>query len=438
MGFGKLTTFQTILISYLSVILLGTALLMLPAASQSGGTSLLTALFTAVSSVCVTGLVVADTATYWTGFGQTVILLLIQTGGLGAVTIAVMISVMAGRKISLVQRSVLKDAVSGLHVGGIIRFLRFILFMTVCTELAGAVLLAPVMIRDFGMAKGLWYALFHSVSAFCNAGFDLMGIRAPFSSLTHYHASPLINLTVSALIVTGGLGFLTWQDISENKWHFRDYRLQTKIILCASTVLIIVPAVLFFIFEYRFLPLPERILASLFQSVTARTAGFNTQNLSLMSEPGMLLMIVLMLVGGSPGSTAGGMKTTTLFVLIFWLKSSIGRHRSVNVFNRRIEQQAVNDALTILLMYLLMFLTGSALIAGVEKLPLLTCMYETASALGTVGLTLGITPSLSRISRIVLILCMYFGRSGGLTLAYAAVRLTERDKKYPEEKVMVG
>ncbi len=438
MGFGKLTTFQTILISYLSVILLGTVLLLLPVASVNGHASLITALFTAVSSVCVTGLVVVDTATYWTGFGQTVILLLIQTGGLGAITIAVMISMMTGRKISLIQRSVLKDAVSGLHVGGIIRFLRFILLMTVCTELVGALLLSPVMIRDFGPARGVWYALFHSISAFCNAGFDLMGIRAPFSSLTFYHSSPIVNLTVMSLIVTGGLGFLTWQDIVQNKWHFKDYRLQTKIILCTSLVLITVPAALFFVLEYRGLPFRERLFASLFQSVTARTAGFNTQNLSLMSESGMLLMIVLMLIGGSPGSTAGGMKTTTMFVLVFWLKSSIGRHRSVNVFNRRIEQQAVNDALTILMMYLIMFLAGSALVAGIEKLPLITCMYEVASALGTVGLTLGITPSLSLASRIILILCMYFGRSGGLTLAYAAVRLTERDKKYPEEKVMVG
>lgn len=246
-----ITSFQVIILGFFSVILIGGLLLTLPVATQDGqGASFADGIFTATSAVCVTGLVVHDTATYWSMFGQAVILLLIQIGGMGVVTVAVAIAAVAGRKIGLMQRSVMQEAISAHQVGGIVRMTKFILKTSMAIELVGAVLLSLVFCKDFGMAKGLWYGLFHSVSAFCNAGFDLIGIREPFSSLTSYASQPIVNLTIMALIVTGGLGFLTWADIQKNKWHFKKYRMQSKVILTVTAGLILIPAVYFFFFEF--------------------------------------------------------------------------------------------------------------------------------------------------------------------------------------------
>ena len=313
----KLTASQIITLGFAGLILLGSLLLMLPAATKSGiSASFADALFTATSAVCVTGLVVQDTATYWSGFGQGVILALIQIGGMGVVTVAVAISYISGKKITLRQRSTLQEAISAPKVGGIVRLTGFIVKMTLCFELVGAAVMAPVFFRDFGIFKGIWYAVFHSVSAFCNAGFDLMGSKEAFSSLTGFSNNLVINITIMLLIIIGGIGFLTWDDIKTNHFRLRRYRMQSKLILVTTALLIILPAVYFFFVELESLPMRERVLGALFQAVTPRTAGFNTLPLSVFSEAGIFIMILLMLIGGSPGSTAGGMKTTTFGVLI--------------------------------------------------------------------------------------------------------------------------
>ena len=435
-----ITSFQVIILGFFSVIILGSLLLMLPIATQSGVvTPFSDTLFTATSAVCVTGLVVHDTATYWSLFGQMVILMLIQIGGMGIITIAVSIAVISGRKIGLMQRSTMQEAIAAPHVGGIVRRTEFIIKTAVLIELLGAAALAPVFCRDFGMLKGIWYALFHSISAFCNAGFDLIGIREPFSSLTSYSAQPVINFTIMALIVTGGIGFLTWEDIKNNKWHFQKYRMQSKVILTVTAVLIILPAIYFYLFEFTDLPFAERVWVSLFQSVTPRTAGFNSADLTQLSEVGIMLMIVLMIIGGSPGSTAGGMKTTTLAVLISSALSVFRQKNDTHFYGRRIPSGTINNAATIFLMYVTLFLFGGMVISGIEDIPLLTALFETASAIGTVGLSLGVTPQLGLVSHMILVCLMFFGRVGGLTLVFAA--LSERRtvaSKYPQEKITVG
>lgn len=434
------TSFQVIILGFFSVILLGSLLLMLPISTRDGhGASFADGLFTATSAVCVTGLIVRDTATYWSEFGQAVILTLIQIGGMGVVTIAVAIAVASGRKIGLMQRSTMQEAISAHQVGGIVRLTKFILKTSISIELLGALLLAPVFCKDFGIFKGLWYSVFHSISAFCNAGFDLIGIREPFSSLTSYASNPIVNFTIMALIITGGLGFVTWADIRKNKFHFRKYNMQSKVILTVTAGLLIFPAIYFFFCEFSNLPIGERILSSLFQSVTPRTAGFNTVDLTLLTETGLMIMIILMLIGGSPGSTAGGMKTTTVAVLFSSALAVFRKQDSAHFFSRRIPDNAVKNAATILMMYLTLFLGGGMVISYIEKVPLMSALFETSSAIGTVGLSLGLTPSLGMISKAILILLMFFGRVGGLTLIFAA--LSERNtfgSRYPQEKITVG
>ena len=435
-----MTSFQVISLGFLSVILLGSLLLMLPIATKSGQcTSFLDALFTSTSAVCVTGLVINDTATYWSLFGQGVILLLIQIGGMGIITIAIAIAAVSGRKIGLMQRSTMQEAISAPTVGGIVRRTQFIIRTTILIEIIGAALLAPVFCRDFGFWKGIWYSLFHSISAFCNAGFDLIGIRTPFSSLTSYSVQPIVNLVIMVLIVVGGIGFLTWEDIKNHKWHLKKYRMQSKVIFMVTGLLIFLPALYFFYFEFSNVPLMERVWVSLFQSVTPRTAGFNTADLTLLSEVGQMLIIILMLIGGSPGSTAGVMKTTTLAVLTATAVSVFRRNENPELFKRRIAPETVANAASILMMYLSLCLTGAFLISRIEDLPMMACMFETASAVGTVGLSFGITPGLGSISRIILIILMYLGRVGGLTLIYAALSGHRiRFGKYPLEKITVG
>lgn len=435
----KLTSFQIIILGFSGVILLGTIFLMLPVSSREGiQTPFSDALFTATSAVCVTGLVLYDTATYWSFFGQFVIVLLIQIGGMGVITVAASFAMISGRKISLMQRSTMQEAIAAPKVGGIVRLTNFIVKITLLTELLGAAVMAPVFCREFGV-RGLWMALFHSISAFCNAGFDLMGTRGAFSSLTSYAAEPVINLTIMLLILVGGIGFLTWDDIRANRLRIRKYRMQSKVIFCTTIVLLIVPAIYFFFFEFVSLAPGKRILVSLFQAVTPRTAGFNTVDLASLSEPGQYITIVLMLIGGSPGSTAGGMKTTTIAVLLATALSTFLRKEHTQFFGRRIDDSVVKNAAAILLMYLVLFLAGGLMISIAEDLPMLACLFEAASAVGTVGLSLGLTPGLGLPSRFILILLMFFGRVGGLTLIYAALSGTRRGTaKLPKEKITVG
>lgn len=435
----KLTSFQVISLGFFCVILLGAVLLVLPFSSRERRfTPFFDALFTSTSAVCVTGLVIHDTATYWSAFGQCVILLLIQIGGMGVITTAAAFAMISGRKISLMQRSTMQEAIAAPKVGGIVRLTNFIVKTTLLIELLGAAVMAPVFCRDFGI-KGLWMALFHSVSAFCNAGFDLMGTKMPFSSLTGYAAQLVVNLAVMLLIIVGGIGFLTWDDIRTNRMHFQKYRMQSKVILCATAVLLAVPAVYFYIYEFASLEPGERILTSLFQAVTPRTAGFNTVDLTEITEAGRWIILVLMLIGGSPGSTAGGMKTTTAAVLCATALSAFRQKEDTCFFGRRIDDGVVKNAAAILLMYLALFFSGGLVISIVEGLPMLTCLFETASAVGTVGLSLGITPGLGIVSKMILIVLMFFGRVGGLTLIFAAFSGKRNTaSRLPQEKITVG
>lgn len=435
-----ITSFQIIILGFLSVIFLGSLLLMLPISAKNGQvTPFGNALFTATSAVCVTGLVVYDTATYWSLFGQAVILLLIQIGGMGVVTVAVAIATISGRKIGLMQRSTMQEAISAHQVGGIVRMTKFILRTSLSIELVGTILLATVFCQDFGIAKGLWYALFHSISAFCNAGFDLIGIREPFSSLTSYVGHPIVNVTIMALIITGGIGFLTWADVQENKWHWKKYRMQSKVILSVTAGLILFPAIYFFICEFSSMPLNVRIWSSLFQAVTPRTAGFNTVDLTLLTETGQMMVILLMLVGGSPGSTAGGMKTTTVAVLFSSAMAVFHKKESAHFFGRRVPNETVRHAATILLMYLVLFFSGGMMISSLENIPILSSLFETGSAIGTVGLSLGLTPSLGGLSKLILIGLMFLGRVGGLTLIFAAFSEKRTNcSRLPKEKITVG
>lgn len=413
---------------------------MLPISSVSGKvTPFNESLFTATSAVCVTGLVVQDTGSYWSAFGQAIILILIQIGGLGVITVAASFALLSGRKISLMQRSTMQEAIAAPKIGGIVRLTGFVLKATLIFELSGAVIMMPVLCKDYGF-KGVWLAVFHSISAFCNAGFDILGTDASkYVSLTQYVNCTSINLAVIFLIVIGGIGFLTWEDIYTNKLHFRRYRMQSKVILITSAVLIIVPALYFFFFDLNNLPIKQRILSSLFQSVTTRTAGFNTVDLTALQEPSIATMIVLMIIGGSPGSTAGGIKTTTVAVLIANSLATFGRKDSSHFFKRRIDNQVVKNASTILIMYLVLSFTGAVAISTAEKIPFLKCLFETSSAIGTVGLTLGITPELGLFSQLILILLMFCGRVGGLTLIYAAISNTKKNiSKYPLEHITVG
>lgn len=357
---------QMIIFGFILVNLMGCLLLMLPSSTvEKVGTSFSDALFTSTSAICVTGLVIHDTASYWSMQGQLIIMVLIQIGGMGVITAASAIAILSGKKIGLMQRSTMQESISATQVGGIVRLTGFILRAMLAIELLGAICMAPVFCEEFGMKKGVWYAVFHSVSAFCNAGFDLMGVNQPFSSLTGFNGNTTINLAIMALIVIGGIGFLTWDDIWHHRLHFHKYRLQSKVILTVTILLILLPALYFYFYEFgraewTDLSEKERILASAFQSVTPRTAGFNTVDLNRMSEPSQLIMILLMLIGGSPGSTAGGFKTTTLAVLLLTSFAVFFRKEDVQCFGRRIPSETVKNAATILFLYMSLFLLGGS------------------------------------------------------------------------------
>ena len=437
---NSLSSFQIIIFGFISVIMIGTILLMLPFSSRAGVvTSFEDSLFTAVSAVCVTGLVVVDTASYWSFFGQAVIIVLIQIGGLGVITVASLMTMLAGRKIGLMQRQTMQNAISAPQVGGIVKLTRFIIKISFLVELMGAVLLMPVFVPEYGL-KGVWMSVFHSVSAFCNAGFDLMGDKSgKFSSLTSFSENIYLGIVIAMLIIVGGIGFITWQDIGEKKASFKEYRMQTKVILVTTAILVIVPTVIFYFTEFSGLPAGERFITSFFQAVTPRTAGFNTADFTKMTDVGQGMIMVLMLIGGSPGSTAGGMKTTTVAILYANTIAVFGNKSSANIFGRRIEDDVVKSASTILFMYVTFAMSAAAVISLIEGIPMETSLFETFSAIATAGLTLGVTPSLSVFSHLILVLLMFFGRVGGLTIIFAA--FSNKDKsilKYPTESIIAG
>lgn len=442
---GRVSPARVIILGFLLLILLGTGLLMLPCSTREwGGAAFSDALFTATSATCVTGLVVHDTASYWSGFGQLVILLLIQVGGMGVVTMAVAIFMFSGKRIGLKQRWVLQESISAPQVGGIVRQTRFILKTAFAIEGAGAAALAVRFCPELGLRQGLWYAVFHSISAFCNAGFDLMGVKAPFSSLTGYTGDLIVNLTIMLLIVVGGLGFLTWGDLFAHRLHFREYRLQSKLILVTTAALLLFGFLFFLLYEFRLpqwagMSPKESVLAAIFQSVTPRTAGFNTVELSRISEPGQLLTILLMLTGGSPGSTAGGFKTTTLAVLLLSAAAVFRKRRGAQCFGRRVQDGVLQNACAVFMLYVLFFLAGGILICAIDQVPLMDALFEAASAIGTVGLSLGGTARFSMASRMILVFLMYVGRVGGLTLVYAVLADNGASaSQFPQEHITVG
>ena len=436
----KMSSFQIIICGFLAVILVGTMILMLPISTVGRQwASFETALFTSVSAVCVTGLVVQDTASFWSAFGQFIIMLLIQIGGLGIISVTAFLVTVSGRKISLLQRSLLMESISADQVGGIVKMTSFIFRLAFTVELIGAILMMPSFCINFGLS-GIWMAVFHSVSAFCNAGFDVMGRHTgTFSSLTYFSDSFGVVIPICALIVIGGIGFLTWGDVAFHGIHFKRYRMQSKVIIVTTACLILFPTLFFFMNDFAAYPLKQRLCLSLFQAVTPRTAGFNTADMAAVTGVGRVMMIVLMLIGGSPGSTAGGIKTTTAAVLLANVISTVRRRRSTQLFGRRIDDETVRQSATLLMIYPLFVLSAAQVISFIEDIPIGPCIFETASAIGTVGLSLGITPSLGTVSHLLLIMLMFFGRVGALTIMFAA---TSRDglevSQCPFAKIHVG
>lgn len=444
MKIRQLSYVQTIALGFLTVIAAGTILLMLPAASQNGeATGLVTALFTSVSASCVTGLVLVDTATYWSGFGQAVILLLIQLGGLGFMTIATLFSRLLRRRMSLRERGVMAESINTVRVGRILEITSTIGLGTLIFELSGAALLAIRFIPEFGFGQGLWCSVFHSVSAFCNAGFDLMGVKEPFSSLVSYSDDALVSITIMLLIILGGIGFLVWDDIRQKGLKWRRYDLQTKLVIVTTLALVFGGALLFFVIERNRMnadmPLGEQVLVSFFSAVTPRTAGFNSVDTASLSDASKLLTVILMFIGGSPGSTAGGIKTTTVAVAFVFLFSGIRGRRGAYVFGRRILDDAMKRSGMIVSTNLMLALFGALVLCGTQSLPLSDVLIEVFSAIGTVGMSTGITRELSTLSALVVALLMYLGRVGSVSFAMALLeRRMDPPVTYPEEQVTVG
>ena len=379
----------------------------------------MTSFFTATSATCVTGLIRVDTYSHWSWFGQFIIILLIQIGGIGFMTFCIYALTLAKKKIGIISRSIMQNSISSPHVGGIVKMTKFIILATFFIEALGAFFLSFIFCPKLGLVKGLWFSIFHSISAFCNAGFDLMGNFEPYSSLVSFQDNWYLNMIIMLLIIIGGLGFLVWKDIIDNRGHFSKMRLHTKIVITTTIILIFGGA--------------------LFQSVTARTAGFNTVDLSKIRETTQLIIIILMFVGGSSGSTAGGIKTTTIAVMLVNIISMFKQKKGVEVFKRRISDEIVKMASCVLMAYLVLTLIVSLIICQLENISYITVLFECVSAIATVGLTIGITSQLGVISQCLLALLMLFGRVGSITflLAFASNRVTPLAKA-PAEKIQIG
>lgn len=436
---------KIILLGYCALILVGAALLSLPFSSKTpGSTNFLDALFTSTSATCVTGLIRFDTFTHWTLFAQIVILILIQIGGIGYMTIAITLVSFTKKKIGLTSRFILQDSIASPQVGGVVKMTKFIFLGSAIMETLGTLLLSFYFCPLLGFGTGLYYSLFHSVSAFCNAGFDLMGRFEQFSSLTSFTDNWYVCSVIMILIIVGGIGFFVWYDMMTNKFSAHKYKLHTKLVLLVTTILIFGGALVIFLFELRNpetdgWSINKRILTSLFQSVTARTAGFNTVDLNAMSQSSKAMMIFLMFIGGSTGSTAGGMKTTTFAVLIMSVITTFRRRKSIEAFGRRLEDSVIRTSCCIFVMYIVLGFATSMIICDIDGQPFMTVLFECSSAIGTVGVTLGITPILSIPSEIIIIFLMLFGRVGSITmlLAFSSEKGTILSRM-PSEKIQVG
>lgn len=440
----RLNQVQFIALGFFLIIMLGTFMLMLPISSKSGEwTSFFDALFTATSTTCVTGLVVVDTFTHWSMFGQLVIISLIQIGGLGFLTIAVGFAMLFRRRIGLRERDLLKESVNAMGIGGIVKLTKKIITGTIIIEGIGAVILTIRFVPEHGLLEGIYYGVFHSISGFCNAGFDLMGYQTPYNSLSQYTADPVINLTIAALIILGGLGFVVWDELTIKKFHWKQYTLHTKMVLSCTVFLLVAGSILLLLFEYHNtlegMNLGEKILASFFGSATARTAGFNTVDIAELDSSSKLLTIILMFVGGSPGSTAGGAKTTTVMVMFIYIISSLRNESGSNVFHRRISSEIIKKAAMVIGLNLTLALGSAVVILATSDLPMEDVLFEVVSAISTVGMTTGITRDLNTVGRIIIILLMYCGRIGSMTFALSLLKKENGQLlKLPEEKINIG
>ena len=431
--------------SFFAVILIGSFLLSLPMSHVvHASSSYLDHLFVATSATCVTGLVTHVTCQEYTQIGQIIIILLIQIGGLGFLTLLSMLYVVFKRKLSYANKIVMQEALNRTSLKDMGIYIKRVFKYTATFEGVGAICLMFSFIPKFGISKGIYYSIFHSISAFCNAGFDLLGTIEPYGSLTPYASNIIVNITIMALIIIGGLGFIVWQDIYEKGFKFKKYLLQTKIVLIMTIILIVGGAVLFYLFECQnslsSLSQEEMILASFFQSVTCRTAGFNTVDVSHLKPSTSLLMMFLMFVGGSPGSTAGGIKTTTFAVLTIFVYATMTNKSEANAFNRRFDSKTIKKACSVFLINLIfIFISAIALFDMQPQLPMQDVFFEIFSALGTVGISTGITRQLTMLSKIVIILLMYCGRVGSLTLALSLSRKKKISNcKNPVEKIAIG
>ncbi|SCY80306.1 TrkH family potassium uptake protein [Alkaliphilus peptidifermentans] len=441
----KLDPTQVLVLGFAAVILVGALLLNLPIASIDGKSiGFLNALFTSTSAVCVTGLVVVDTGTYWTAFGKTVILILIQVGGLGFMTMATLFAIILGRKISLKERLVIQQALNQNSLSGLVRFTQYILIGTFIIEGIGALILSFTFVPELGWSKGIAYSIFHSISAFCNAGFDIIGGGV---SLMPYVTDPVVNFTVWALIILGGIGFSVIVEVA-NLRKFKKLSLHSKIVIFMTCLLLGIGFVSYLLLEWNNpntigdLSFGGKLMASTFQSITPRTAGFNTVDTSQLTTASKMLTIVLMYIGGSPASTAGGIKTVTMGVILFTVITEIKGREDTEIFGRRLTRNIVNRSLTIGVIGMAYIIISTMLLTITDSgFEFIEVFFEAASALGTVGLSLGITSELSALGRIVIIFSMFLGRLGPLTIAFALARQNRNSKgaiRYPEEKIIVG
>ncbi|MDU5111779.1 MAG: TrkH family potassium uptake protein [Clostridium sp.] len=437
----KLNGVQILALGFLIAIFIGAILLSLPISSSSGeSTNFLDSLFTSTSAVCVTGLVTLDTSSHWSTFGQTVIMTLIEIGGLGFMSFAVLISLILGKKITLRERLVMQEAMNTYSIQGLVKMVRYVLIFTVSVQFFGALLLSTQFVPEYGISKGIFYSIFHSISSFCNAGFDLFG-----TSLMGYSSNAVVILVISALIIIGGLGFTVLLEIYEFK-GIKKLSLHSKLVIITSLILIVGGTILMFLFElnnkstFGNMNIQDKLLNSFFASVSPRTAGFNSVVTTDMTMASKFLTIILMIIGGSPGSTAGGLKTVTCGILFLTVLSVIRGREDTEVFGRRFTKEVVYKSFTIVFIALTLVIGVTMILSYTEVgASFIDLLYEATSALGTVGLTLGLTPKLSSIGKVLIMIMMYLGRVGPLTVMLALTRKKKKSGyKYPEGKILIG
>jgi len=438
---------RIVVVSFGIIILTGTLLLMLPWASRDGqSTDLITCLFTATSASCVTGLILVDTWTHWTLFGQVVILAMIQLGGLGFMTVITTVSFALRRRIGLSERLIMVSTLNLNDMDGVVRMVRHTLMGTLIIEGMGAVILTLCFLPEFGLAGGLWRGIFHAVSAFCNAGFDLLGSKGEFTSLITYNGNPVVLLTILCLIVIGGLGFFVWEDLIRNWRTPRRLSLYSKLVILMTGALILGGAVFFLGVEWDNpntlggMPWWKKILNSFFQSVTLRTAGFDSIGQGGLRDSSLAMSCILMLIGGSSGSTAGGLKTSTVGILLLTMRAGLAGREEVTIRRRTISQRRVMTALTLTLIVVVLFLGIAMTISLTDDVHFLSAAFEAASALATVGVTVGITPTLTPFSHIILIIAMFLGRVGIMSFSVAFLARGRNAAKihYPMVDIMIG